>query len=203
MLVIPVSQGKMMLLVILCIQGALISPTKKHFTTRSTVSPNDVVIPSVHSPSVPIKESSSRSDLLLGALSVTSALLPYIDVFTRFLPSGQADEVDTSVAPVTHAVVQTNNVSRKTREVSEEIIVEGVVDTFFGSLLGPLGVAAEIITIVIDVLAYTQEEGLTDPIILSRGKRDTVEIDLFDYQNDFARISLTDAQTVSFQKRYS
>ena len=74
-------------------QGALISPSKKISGVKTTVSPNDVVIPSIQQPEPPINKSGARTDMLVGALSVTSALLPYLNFFTDFLSSGQAEEV--------------------------------------------------------------------------------------------------------------
>ena len=165
-----------LLMVVFHAQGALISPTKKHYSTRTTVSPNDVIEPAVHRPSPPIKQSSSRTDMLVGALSVTSALIPYLNYFTDFLSKGQAEEVKTPPAPIQNVVTSTDNVSRNRRENTEEAISEEVLDTFIGSVLGPFGVAVEIANILIDVLAFTQAEGLTDPITLPRGKRDLSEL---------------------------
>ena len=173
-------------------QGALISPTKKISNVRTTISPNDVIIPPMHQPTPPVTKSGSRTDMLVGALSVTSALLPYLNFFTDFLSKGQAEEVASPTSPVTHAVASTNHVSRNTREVAEEVVSEGVLDTFIGSVLGPFGLAYEIATILIDVLAFTQAEGLTDPISFSRRKRDlsqNYDFPQIHFGTDFALIS--------------
>ena len=182
----------MILIVVFYAQGALISPTKKNQGVKTTISPNDVIIPSVARPTPPVKQSGSRTDMLVGALSVTSALLPYLNYFTSFLPKGQAEEVASPASPVTHAVATTNHVSRKTREVAEEVVSEGVLDTFIGSVLGPFGLAYEIANILIDVLAFTHAEGLTDPISFSRRKRDlsqNYDFPQIHFGTDFALIS--------------
>ena len=181
-------------------QGALISPSKKISGVKTTVSPNDVVIPSIQQPEPPINKSGARTDMLVGALSVKSALLPYLNFFTDFLSSGQAEEVAAPTSPVTHAVTSTNHVSRGSREVTEEVVSEEMLDTFIGSVLGPFGVAYEIATILIDVLAFTQAEGLTDHISFSRRKRDlsqSYDFPQIHFGTDFALISSPGTHHVS------
>ena len=193
-------QYQMILLVVFSAQGALLSPTKKNHGVKTTISPNDVIEPSVVRPTPPIKQSSSRTDMLVGALSVTSALLPYLNYFTSFLPKGQAEEAAAPTPSVSHAVVTTNNVSRQPREVTEDVVAEGVLDTFIGSILGPYGVIVEVASILIDVLAFTEAEGLTDPISFSRKKRDLYqETDLpqIRFGTDFAIISSPGTHHVS------
>ena len=192
MKIISLPQCFAILLATFYAQGALISPTKKITGIKTTISPNDVVIPPVQQNNPPVAKSGSRTDMLVGALSVTSALLPYLNYFTDFLPKGQAEEVAAPNSPVDHAVATTNHVSRDTREVAEEVVSEGVLDTFIGSVLGPFGLAYEIATILIDVLAFTQAEGLTDPISFSRRKRDlspTYDFPSIHFGTDFALIS--------------
>ena len=195
MKIISILQYQMILMVIFYAQGALLSPTKKNQGVKTTISPNDVVIPSVARPTPPIKQSSSRTDMLVGALSVTSALLPYLNYFTSFLPKGQAEE-----AAIPHAVATTNTVSRQKRENSEDIVSEGVLDTFIGAVISPFGVAVEIVSILIDVLAFTEAEGLTEPMSFSRKRRDLTHLsDLpqIRFGTDYALISSPGAHHVS------
>ena len=82
-------------------KGGLTSPR----SPRSTVSPNDVVAPPVQTIYVPQKESSSKTDALLGALSFTTAVLPYIGHFTDMFKS---DEVEKTADPGQQIVLQAN-----------------------------------------------------------------------------------------------
>ena len=200
MKILSIFQYQMILLAIFSAQGALLSPTKRNQNVKTTISPNDVIEPSVIRPTPPVKQGSSRTDMLVGALSVTSALLPYLNYFTSFLPKGQAEEVAAPDSSVSQAVVTTNNVSRQPREITEDVVAEGVLDTFIGSILGPYGVIVEIASILIDVLAVTEAEGLTDPISFSRKRRDLYqESDLpqIRFGTDFAIISSPGTHHVS------
>ena len=156
-------------------QGAVITrrnTTSGHPTPapRRTPSPNDVLEPSVQA-APPIKENSSKTDLLIGALGVTSVILPYLDEITSYFKNKDVNEVDPALQTVSQAVAHTDNVSRRLLSVQNRPIIDEIEDTFIGSI-NPFGVFFEVASILVDVFAFTQEQGLTDFQNLSRHRRD-------------------------------
>lgn len=157
-------------------QGALITARKPVThgpptpAPRRTHSPNDVIAPPVQSV-VPIKENSSKTDMLIGALGVTSVILPYLDEITSFFQGRDVNEVDPALQTVSQAVVHTDNVSRHLLSVHDRPIIDEIEDTFIGSI-NPFGVLLEVASILTDVLAFTREQGLTDSQKFSRQRRD-------------------------------
>ena len=155
-------------------QGAVITrrTTPGHPTPapRQTPSPNDVLAPPVQN-IPPIKENSSKTDLLIGALGVTSVILPYLDEITSYFKKQDINEVDPALQTVSQAVAHTDNVSRHLLSVQERPIIGEIGDTFIGSI-NPFGVFFEVASILVDVFAFTQEQGLTDFQNYSRRRRD-------------------------------
>ena len=139
---------------------------------RTTLSPNDVLAPPVQTIYVPQKESSSKTDALLSAMSFTTAVLPYIGHLTSMFKS---DEVEPSADPAQKLIVHANNVSRKIRSTENDSKIDSSSDSLVGIILSPLNVLWETANIILDVLAVTREQGLTDSQTYSyRARRDLV-----------------------------
>ena len=184
-------------------QGGIISPR----SSKTTMSPNDVLAPPVQPVYMPPKSSSSKTDVLVGALGVTSAVLPYLGQLTQMFSSDEP----VATHPAGELVLKTDQVSRFKRNVVEDLESEIASDSFLGMLISPFTVIWETATIIYDVLMVTNEQGLTDfkessnPV---RSKRSIFDIfnanDLKDYSlkygSDLAQVKYTLPDHVSISK---
>ena len=145
---------------VFCSILAVISNAKGGLTSpRSTLSPNDVAAPPIQPIYVPTQEKSSKTDAILSAMGFASAILPYIGQVTQMLKN---DEVEHKPDVASSIVARTDQVSRLKRRVAEDFEDEIVTDSFLGSILSPANVILETAIIILDVLAVTKEQGLTD-----------------------------------------
>ena len=154
-------------------QGGLTSPR----TPKKTHSPNDVLAPPVQVIHAPPKSSSSKTDVLVGALGVTSAVLPYLGQLTHLFSSDDPKPAN----PTEEVVLAADQVSRLQRDVIQDLEQEIISDSFLGLIASPFTIAWETATIIFDVLDLTNRQGLTQfevPESLVRSKRSI--FDFFD-----------------------
>ena len=164
-------------------------------SSRSTISPNDVMAPPVRTVPAPVPQKESRkTDMLLGALSFGSAILPYLGQVTSMLSN---DQVEAATQVHSDLVVQTDQVSRIRRGVEQDSHQNA--DSFFGVILAPFNVIWETATIIYDVLCVTKKQGLTDfqyPSETVRNKRDTFFVNPFKTLNNGPDLTNTYSMTL-------
>ena len=166
-------------------QGGLTSLRSSKSTHKTTPSPNDVLAPPVQVVQVPSKSSSSKTDVLVGALGVTSAILPYLGSLTQLLSSNEPSETPN---PASEVILQTDQVSRLKRDMVEDLENEIITDSFLNVIFSPFTVMWETATIILDVLKVTHEQGLTElevPEGLVRSRRSIFDIFNSDTRKDF------------------